>query len=72
MGVFIRPKENLIGNILVDEVKDNNKIMKSVEVNTYSMPQKKLFKLFFEQKNLYKTVTSYLNELYTNKKKYNK
>ena len=43
--------------------------MKSVEVNTYSIPPlNKLFKLFFEQKNVYKTVTSYLNELYTNKK----
>jgi len=50
MGVFIRPKKNSIGNILVDEVKDNNKIMKFVEVNTYSIPLNKLFKLFIEQK----------------------
>lgn len=48
MGVFIRPKKNSIGNILVDEVKDNNKIMKFVEVNTYSIPLNKLFKLFIE------------------------
>jgi len=40
--------------------------LKSVEVNTYSLPiLNKLFILFYEQKNIYKTVTFYLNEFYT-------
>jgi len=68
MGVLIRPKEIPIGTIFVDEVKNNNKVLKAVDVNTYYIPLNKLFKLFFEQTNVFKIVTNYLDELSSNKK----
>jgi len=68
MGVFIRPKEIPIGTIFVDEVKNNNKVLKAVDVNTFYIPLNKLFKLFFEQTNVFKIVTNYLDELNSNKK----
>lgn len=59
LGVYIKPIEITIGNKIKNITKDGNIIIDSVNVNICFIPLKCVFKKFFEQPNVLRTVLKY-------------
>lgn len=63
MGLYIKPIEITIGSKYKEVMKDGNILVETVNVNICYISLRSVFKVFFEQPNVLKTILKYFDEL---------
>jgi hypothetical protein len=63
IGLFVKPIEIIIGSKVKEILKDGNILVETVNVNICFISLKSVFKVFFEQPNVLKTILQYFVDL---------
>jgi len=63
MGLYIKPIEIIIGSKYKEVMKDGNILVETVNVNICFISLRFVFKVFFEQPNVLKTILKYFDDL---------
>lgn len=63
MGLYIKPIEITIGSKYKEVMKDGNILVETVNVNICFISLRSVFKVFFEQPNVLKTILKYFDDL---------